>query len=68
MTWEKYVIQAAQNINILYYLVNVLAKNATYQIVLSYLRSYSCGVWFEAFLMSIPTTTLNLPVHTYPYP
>ncbi len=25
-------------------------------------------MWFEAFLMSIPTPTLNLPIHTYPYP
>ncbi len=25
-------------------------------------------MWFEAFLMSIPTLTLNLPVHTHPYP
>ncbi len=25
-------------------------------------------MWFDAFLMSIPTPTLNLPVHTYSYP
>ncbi len=38
------------------------SENATYQIVLP--ASYLCG--FRLFLMYIPT--LNLPVHTYPYP